>query len=100
MGWSGWEEFGNLTQQFSLCALRRLPIGDTADYQSALQEGFKGIMRIAEPDIQDRHLFRPQKRRPTMSLTIRSSVLRVRPNPTPKLNSHFGEKLRSSVGKS
>ncbi len=34
-------------QQFSLCAPRRLPIGDTADYQSALHAGLQGIMRIA-----------------------------------------------------
>src|SRR6266700_7025079 len=30
-------------QQFSLCAPRRLPIGDTADYQSALHAGLQGI---------------------------------------------------------
>src|SRR6266567_6618400 len=35
------------TSNFSLCAPRRLPIGGTADYQSALQAGFRGKMRIA-----------------------------------------------------
>ena len=43
-----WQRTTCQWQQFS-CAPRRLPIGDTADYQSALQACFQGKMRIAAP---------------------------------------------------
>src|SRR5580765_8258374 len=43
---------------------------------------------------------RHQNRRPRISLIIRSSVPRVRPKPTPKLNSQSGEKFKSTTGKS
>ena len=40
-----------------------------------------------------------EKRRPRMHLMIKWSVAPVMPTPTPKLNSHFGPRSRSMVGK-